>query len=115
MKNSFLILSIIFVIVFSSYFEVVDAQYMMKNFPSQDKMLKDEKHQVYVNEVKENTKQYLNLRMDLTCIGYDKKSVDECVMKKFMKNQVYFWLLLAVFSALAVGIFLYKTKSNSNS
>jgi len=43
--------------------------------------------------------------MDSPCVGYDQKSVQECMMKKFMESQVYFWLLLAVFSSLTVRIF----------
>jgi len=68
-------------------------------------MLKDEKHQAYVKEVKENFKKYQNIKMDSPCDGYDQKSLQECMMKKFMESQVYFWVLLAGFSSLTVRIF----------
>ena len=110
MKNIFLVTSVMFLILFASYFELVNAQYI-GNLSSQEKALRDLEMQSIVEENFEAIFGYP--KCDITNF-FDSKSFGGC-FNDFSIAGVYFWIVLSIFVALVIGVFFIKLKLKNDS
>ena len=95
--------------LFSSYFELVNAQYL-GNSSSQEKALHDAERLAYVEENFEQIFGYP--KCDITNF-FDSKSFEGC-FRSFTINGGYFWIALSIFVLLVIGIFFMKSKFKQN-